>query len=222
MKFFYRLLFDSFKLAYILLLAVFITCFMQDSASAADLEVATVSEDPPDFWDSPTPPTFIDNNAISVILDRKNGNWRYYISPYLNAQPHENQYFGIGQAYLEWDNGTFGFDIGRKIIMHGPGRYGYPVLGPLGTGVAAQGYDQIGYHFTWGILKAHKFYALVSESSYRALIGQRATIDLGLFTLGASEEVLVNDQTPALFYLPIPYNLSNNYTVGTYGNSSLV
>ena len=206
------LTYRSFKMIIIfLLIAFFNFCYYQNGFATA-LVSPTIPEKPLDFWDFPTPPAFTDNNAISVILDHKNGNWRYYISPYLNAQPHENQYFGISQAYLEWDNGTFGFDIGRKIIMHGPGRYGYPVLGPLGTGVAAQGYDQIGYHFTWGILKAHKFYASVSESSYRMLIGQRATIDLGPFTLGASEEVLVNDQTPALFYVPIPFNPNSNTT----------
>ncbi|HEX3047125.1 MAG TPA: capsule assembly Wzi family protein, partial [Bacillota bacterium] len=112
---------------------------------------------------------------------------------------------GISQLCLDWQTEKAGFSIGRKIITFGPGRYGYPMLGPLGTGLTAEGYDQAGYHFTWGNLGYQKFYAWVPESGFRMLLGQRTTCHLGPFVFGFSEAALVNDQAPDYVYLPIPF-----------------
>ncbi|HEX3047120.1 MAG TPA: capsule assembly Wzi family protein, partial [Bacillota bacterium] len=112
---------------------------------------------------------------------------------------------GISQLCLDWQTEKAGFSIGRKIITFGPGRYGYPMLGPLGTGLTVEGYDQAGYHFTWGNLGYQKFYAWVPESSFRMLLGQRTTYHLGPFVFGFSEAALVNDQAPDYVYLPISF-----------------
>jgi len=211
----------SFRIILAILLAASGNFYFSKRVSAADLATTSPPGTDPDFWNWPAPPSFTNNSGVSVVLDHQNGDWHYYFSPYLNLQQPQNPVLGISQAYLGWDNGNFGFDIGRKIVDHGPGRYGYPVLGPLGTGLAAEGYDQIGYHFTWGNLRAQKFYALVSESSYRMLIGQRATYDLGPFTLGLTEDILVDAQTPACYYIPIPFSPITNTSDNKIGDGDL-
>ncbi len=127
------------------------------------------------------------------------------VSPWLSTNFQNNYRWGIKEAYLDLNTGPLSFSLGRKILTFGPGRYGHLILGPLGTGLAAEGYDQAGYNFTWHKLKYHKFYALVPETGKQMLLGQRATYQLGAFTFGFSETAILNPDAPWFFYLPIPF-----------------
>ncbi len=199
--------FSDFKTCRMIFLLLILSLYFQGTVFADDAADSSTMSNVGEGYELQyaIPPCFTDNSGISMVYDRQSGDWHYFISPYFNLHPQNDRYLGIGQAYADWDKGDFGFSFGRKIITLGPGRYGYPALGPLETGISAEGYDQLGYHFTWGNLKYQKFYALVSESSYRALLGQRTTYDLGPFTFGFSETALANSQAPAYIYLPIPF-----------------
>jgi hypothetical protein len=146
-----------------------------------------------------------------------NDSLSYVVSPYFTFINGEENRLSISEAYLRWSKNDFNLDVGRKIITYGPGRYGFPMLGPIGGeapydqfGQSAEGYDQIGYSFKKNLwdrfeLNYHKFYAWVGEADYRMLLGQRTTIDWKKFTLGFSETALVNKDAPPLYYLPIPF-----------------
>ena len=148
---------------------------------------------------------------------QETSSWRFEnlqleFSPYLNYQANSELRFGLSEVYLDWGSETFGVSLGRKVITYGPGRYGFPTLGPLVvrdtdelSSGNIEGYDQLGYQFQWGNLNYHKFYAWVPENRFRMLLGQRATYALGQFTFGFSEVALVNELAPWFYYLPLPF-----------------
>ncbi len=154
-----------------------------------------------------------DSSGILGIIDIHNEHWHFYLSSALTLQSDQNHVLEVNQAYADWQPENFGVSLGRKIIAFGPGRYGYPILGPLrtgepaplNTGFTAAGYDQVGYNFTWGKLTYQKFFANVTESGFRLLLGQRTTYDLGRFSFGFSEAALTNQQAPGYIYLPLPF-----------------
>lgn len=146
-----------------------------------------------------------DGFASKYDFSVSNRAFQISISPWVTRDHDSEVKLGLSEAFLDLGKENFTFSLGRKIITYGPGRYGYPMLGPLGNGPSAEGYDQIGYSFGWGNLRYHKFYALVSEEAFRSLLGQRTTYRWRDLTLGFSETALLNSDTPGYFYQPLPF-----------------
>jgi hypothetical protein len=92
----------------------------------------------------------------------------------------------------------------------------------VGEGLSAQGYDQIGYSFTWDKFlftqnfHYQKFYAYVPGADFRMLLGHRATADWGRVTFGVSEAALLNKDAPCFYYLPLPFVPTYLYTYTSY------
>jgi hypothetical protein len=137
--------------------------------------------------------------------------WDWTFSPLVSSNEYDDMGLNLSEAYLTRSFPQFTLEIGRKKITYGPGRYGFPMLGPVGEGLAAQGYDQIGYSFAWDKFlftknfHYQKFYAYIPEADSRMLLGHRATTDWGRFTVGVSEAALVNQGAPWFYYLPVPF-----------------
>jgi hypothetical protein len=131
--------------------------------------------------------------------------FKYVLVPLVVIDPDGNFKASLREFYVDWQTGKFGLSAGRRLITYGPGRYGYPMLGPLCRELRSEGYDQAGYNFSWGNLKYQKFYALIPEDSFRGLLGQRATFDWGNFTFGVSETAVVNESAPLFYYNPLPF-----------------
>ncbi|NLM37097.1 MAG: hypothetical protein GX202_03105, partial [Firmicutes bacterium] len=113
--------------------------------------------------------------------------------------------YGLKEGGLHLGKGSFYLTIGRQVNSFGPGRYAFPLLAPLGDGLAAEGLDQIAYAFSTKRLAYKKLYAWVPlNGEFRILLGQRATYDLGPFTFGFAETALVKEGAPDFYYLPIP------------------
>ncbi len=147
--------------------------------------------------------------------NREYGDLQLVVAPYLSWVQGSLPKLGLSEAYLEWDASEWlQFSLGRKIITYGPGRYGFPALGPLVSVnnsdlsfETVEGYDQFGYSFNWRNLNYHKFYALVTEDFFRVLHGHRLTYTWGGVTFGISETALTNDSAPWFYYLPLPMYL---------------
>lgn len=130
-----------------------------------------------------------------------------FLSPWLYTVYTEQQQtsYGLKEGGIELRLGNLQLTAGRQINTFGPGRYNFPLLSPLGEGLTAQGLDNVAYSFSTERLDYKKLYAWVpSDNEFRLLLGQRATYDLGPFTLGFAETALAKEGLPSFYYLPLP------------------
>ena len=147
----------------------------------------------------------LENQGLTLLSaeEFKLGPFTLILAPWLYTEQQKTT-FGLSEAALDLGIGRFHLTVGRRLTAFGPGRYHFPLLSPLGEGLTKEGLDQIGYAFTTKRLKYQKIYAWVPAGGFRLLLGQRATYDLGPFTLGFAETALAKGNIPDFYYLPLP------------------
>ena len=148
----------------------------------------------------------LNNRGLTFISDNqfKLGPVTLFLTPLLYTE-QERTFFGLKEGGIDLGLGRFHLTVGRQLNSFGPGRYGFPLLAPLGEGLTGEGLDQVAYAFTTKRLNYKKLYAWVPiQKEFRLLLGQRATYDLGPFTFGFGETALVKAGCPDFYYLPLP------------------
>lgn len=151
----------------------------------------------------------LNNQGLTLLSSNRFnlGPLTVYLSPWLYTvyTEQEQTSYGLKEGGVELGWGNFQLTAGRKLTTFGPGRYNFPLLGPLGNGLTTQGLDKIAYSYQTKRLNYEKLYAWVpTDDKSRLLLGQRATYDLGPFTLGFGETALAKAGLPYFYYLPLP------------------
>jgi hypothetical protein len=148
----------------------------------------------------------LNNQGLTLLSENQFhlGPFTLFVTPWLYTEKEKTS-FGLKEGGIDLGLGSFHLTIGRQLNTFGPGRYAFPLLAPLGSGLTAEGLDQVAYSFSTKRLNYKKLYAWVPvEDHFRLLLGQRTTYDLGPFTLGFAETALAKEGAPDFYYLPLP------------------